>query len=223
MGERTAIRRLRLPIFLLQLLSTVLKSERGASHPERSPRVANTPGGSSKETFAADDEVCCEWEREAAQTCAKVANTYIDRMIRATAALMLGQQNVAPINGHVSGRLDVADVGFWVLALSSDILKHLRKNNWSYGDCTSPVRCKRQRDDETRGSDVEVAGILNDDGSSSSGRGVSKGLDFPGFAEAVAAFPVGCGTGTMDVALKWLEVTQASNLCWQQVCFSHYE
>lgn len=212
MGERTATRRLRCPIFLLQLLSTILKSERSASHPERSPRVANTPGVSSKETFAADDELCSKWEREAAQTCAKVANTYIDRMIRATTALMVGHQNVTPIDGHVSGSLDLADVGFWVLALSSDILKHVRKSNWSYGDCIPPMRWKRQRDGETRGSGVEVAGIPNDDGSGSPGRGVSEVLNIPGLAEAVAAFPAGRGTGTMDVALKWLEVTQASNL-----------
>lgn len=217
MGERTAIQRFRCPIFLLQLLSTILKSERGASHPERSkrasaPRVANNPGDNANEAFAANDDTCCGWEREAAQTCAKVAATYIGRMIGATTTLMLGRRNLDPINDHFSGSLDVADVGFWVFALSSDVLKHVRKSKWSYAESTSLTRCKRQRGDETRGNGAEAAGVVvsNDNGCGSSERGVSGVLDVPGLAEVVAAFPVGSGTGTMDVALKWLEVTQAS-------------
>lgn len=219
MGERTSTQRLRCSVFLLQLLSTILKSQRGASHPERSkhasaPLVADITADCTKDKFAASDETHCEWEKEAARLCAKVANTYIDRMIRATTALTVGRRNVDPFKDYVSESLGVADIGFWVFALSSDVLKHLRNSKWSYAHSISLMRCKRQRDGETRVlvPDSEAAGA-NDDGCASHRKVVSDVLDIPGLAEAVSAFPVGRSAGTMDAALKWLEVTQASNFC----------
>eukprot|EP00903_Cladosiphon_okamuranus_P010050 g9529.t1 len=234
-GERTTARRLRCAIFLLQLLSNILKAERGASHPERSrttttsaSRAADTTDDSTKEAAvsAASDEIDCRaWEKEAAQACARASNTYFTRMVQAAAVLKAarglgddGDDDRRSERVTAAAALAGEDAGFWVLAFLSDVLKCLRKDNWSYERFAFVVGCKRARDGEARAiklvsraplspaaavgtADVDVSG---EDGRDSSGLMV----DFSGLARLVAEFPVGRGKGAMNLALKWLEVTQ---------------
>ncbi|CAN0446179.1 unnamed protein product, partial [Ectocarpus sp. 8 AP-2014] len=203
-GERPLAKRLRCAIFLLQLLSTVLKNERGASHPERSSHPAanqlpELPGDAPNPAFAASDG----WEKIAVLACAREATTYLVGMVEAATALMLGGRNGATSSEDVEGSLGGADAGFWVLSLVSDILKCLRKRGWRFGDPVSFVRCKRKRDGDTGGPET-ASGLP-----SSTTAVVSEQLDVPGLSEVVPAVPVGRGMDSMDIALKWVEVTQA--------------
>ncbi|CAN0463837.1 unnamed protein product [Ectocarpus sp. 12 AP-2014] len=116
---------------------------------------------------------------------------------------MLGGRNGAGSSEDVEGSLGGADAGFWVLSLVSDILKCLRKRSWRFGDPSSIVRCKRKRDGDLGGP--ETASDLPP----STTAVVSEQLDVPGLAEVVPAVPVGNGMDSMDIVLKWVEVTQA--------------
>ncbi|CAN0429653.1 unnamed protein product [Ectocarpus fasciculatus] len=68
-GKRPLAKRLRWTIYMLQLLSTVLKNERGASHPERSNhpsanQVPGLPGDPPKATLAARTVGGKKWRRK---------------------------------------------------------------------------------------------------------------------------------------------------------------
>lgn len=228
----TPAQRLRCATFLLQLLSSILKAERGASHPERSNYASASQGANTN----GDDEIGCEWEREAPQACARASNAYLGGLVRAAAALKARGQGGDDrcSEEHVTVGLDGEDdaaIGFWVLSFLSDVLKCLRKDHWSCGDSDSTLvmGCKRKRDGEARGLEVVSCSppsaaaaavgigtadvyVSNDDGRGSSGRVV----DISGLAQLVAAFPVGRGNRAMDLALKWVEVIQASGCCWHE-------
>ncbi|CAM9492111.1 unnamed protein product [Ectocarpus sp. 13 AM-2016] len=215
-GERPLAKRLRCAIFLLQLLSTVLKNERGASHPERSSHhtanhLPGLPGDAPKAATTANNG----WKKIAAQACAREASTYLVRMVEAATALMLGGRNGAVSSEDVEGSLGGADAVFWVLSLVSDILKCLRKRFWRFGDPSSIVRCKRKRDGDA--GRPETASDLPP----STTAVVSEQLDVPGLAEVVLAVPVGSGMDSMDIELKWVEVTQllveAAKTRWRSV------
>lgn len=172
----TAAQRLRCAIFLLQLLSNILKAERGASHPERSRNApasqaasTTTTGGSTKKagsTNTTSDHNGCAWEREAAQACARASSAYLGSLVKAAAAAAAlkarGQSGGGGDDHHRSehatavAALDGEDAGFWVLAFLSDVLKCLRKDRWRCGDDpTLATGCKRTRDGEAR----EVKGV----------------------------------------------------------------
>lgn len=235
-GGRTAAQRARCAVFLLQLLSNILKTERGASHPERSNHDASasqaarpTDDSAKAALTSTNDEVGCEWETEAAQACAEASNAYLGRMVQAATALNARSRSDGDgrCGEHVAAvGLDGEDAGFWVFAFLSDVLKCLRKDKWSCGDSTFVTggNPKRKRDGEATGIKVvsyspppppppaaEAVGTV--DVSDGDGRG-SSGLvvDISALAHLVSAFPVGRGKRAMDLALKWLEVTQASVL-----------
>ncbi|CAM9334702.1 unnamed protein product [Ectocarpus sp. 4 AP-2014] len=214
--ERPLAKRLRCAIFLLQLLSTLLKNERGASHPERSSHptgnhLPGLPGDAPTAAVAANNG----WKKIAAQACAREATTYLIGMVEAATALMQGGRNGAASSEDVEGSLGGADAGFWVLSLVSDILKCLRKRSWRFGDPSSIVRCKRKRDGDA--GRPETASDLP----LSTTTVVSEQLDVPGLAEVVPAVPVGSGMDSMDIVLKWVEVTQllveAAETRWRSV------
>lgn len=229
-GKRIDAKRLRSAMFLLQLLSTILKSDRGASHPERSNQpsvieVGEPPSASSKATLAPNHQTRSGWESVAAQVCADKSEMYLEKMVREATTLVLGHQNA-----------DTNSAGFWVLSLVSDVLKGLRKRERSRGDPRPPSGCKRKHCGEARGPKVaptllsgttavaEMDGIDNGDDDGSPGLVMSGQLDVSGVAEAIAAFPVGGGSGATDVALKWLEVTQVSHYPYSRlisaVCYA---
>lgn len=159
----------------------------------------------------------------AAQACAKLANACVGKLLRAESALVLeGLHGEADMDrkGETHGEPDAV---FLVLSLLSDVLKHARKRDWSYGDYKTQVKCKRKRNDDTRDPRVVSPSLKSILPAATSAGGTSSGpafgeiasaeLDVADLAEAVTAVPVGRGTGTVDVALKWLEVTQARALC----------
>ncbi|CAM9492998.1 unnamed protein product [Scytosiphon promiscuus] len=215
-GERTDNKRRRCAVFLLQLLSTILKSERGASHPERSnhpakEEPAEPPAVSIEAVLAPKAEVCSGWETVAAQACARTSKPYLEKMVREASRL-------STVLGDHNG--DAGSIGFWVLSLLADVLKGLGKGKRGWGDVCVRPRCKRNHLGETREvmvassslpsvtTVVETDSIADDDVGDSRDRSTSERLDVTGVAEAVAAFPVEGGAGATDAALKWLEVIQ---------------
>lgn len=211
-GELSTARRVRCAVFLLQLLSNIFKTERGASHPERT----NHASASEFVTLQRDSESeACEFMNE----CARVINEYLGKMVQAATALRVRGQSGDPNADHVTGNLDAEDAGYWMLALLSDVLKYLRKDKWSCGGSSSPTTgYKRQRDAQARGHEVVSASRPSSTALAEAmdapevGEGGSSELvvDFSSMAKMVAAYPLGRSNGTMDVALKWLEVTKAS-------------
>ena len=216
---------------MLQLLSNILKAERGASHPERASnasasQAANTTTASSTKKAASttSDENDCTWEREAAKACARASSVYLGSMVKAAATLKArgqGGDDDRRSEHIAAAALDGEDAGFWVFAFLSDVLKCLRKDGRSRGDSTLAVGYKRALDGEARGvkgvsrpppSVAAAAGkadVSGDDGRRSGSSGLA--VDVSGLAKLVAAFPVERGKRAMDLALKWLEVTTASD------------
>ena len=219
---QTIAQRRRCAVFLLQLLSNIFKSERGSSHPER---ANHGPASDSPSILQRDSKkkAVLEWEKEAVQACAKVANGYLIKMVQAaaTATEARGESGDPNADQVAGSRLNEEDLGYWVFALLSDVLKYLRKDNWSCGGGSSSTTRwgKRQRDGERRGQRI-VPALLPSPATPAEARGApddegrSSGLvvDFSSLAKVVAAFPLGRGKGAMDAALKWLEVTKASVL-----------
>ncbi len=210
--ELSSAQRLRCAVFLLQLLSNVFKSERGASHPERT----NRPSASEVASVQRDSKnAAFEWESDAVQACARATGCYLGRMVQAATALKARGESGDPNVDHVSGSLTAEDAGYWVLALLSDMLKYLRKEKWSCGGSSLATRCKRRRDAQARGREVS-ASLPSSDARAEAidapdiGEDGSSGLvvNFSSLAKVVAGYPLGRSKGAMDVALKWLEVTK---------------
>lgn len=99
------------------------------------------------------------------------------------------------------------DAGFWALSLVSDVLKHVRKRGWTLPNCTATATAVESA------SSKAGAGGGGASASESDCAGDARAvLDTAGLAEAVSTVPVGRGPGLVDVALKWLEVTQESKI-----------
>lgn len=229
---------LRSATFLLQLCSTILKSQRGESHPERAvppplPQFDGTsipdrePEACGSAPTTSINSKCREGDRLAAQACAGLASPYLGKMIQVASVIMLEDLiksgNDDP--GGTGARHDGADAGFWVLSLLSDVLKHLKKREWrcQVSAARSSGKGGNDRDMEmdatdvpreaSKASPIPAAGSVDDVINSSNARGVSdevtpNSLGLADLVEALSAVPVGRGSGSPDVALKWLEVAQ---------------
>lgn len=222
--EISTARRVRCAVFLLQLLSNIFKSERGASHPERTNHAKASEIASRQRD---SENAVVEWENDAVQACARAANGYLGKMVQAATALKARGQSGDPNADRDTGSLNAEDAGYWVLSLLSDMLKYLRKEKWSCGGSSLTTGCKRQRDAPARREIVAAslpssAALAEAMDAPEVGEGDSPGLvvDFSSLAKVVAGYPLGRCEGAMDVALKWLEVTKASAFLFWHVSLS---
>ena len=164
--REAAARKVRCATVLLQLCSAILKNERGASHPERTPHPSVPPidedhTGASAETAPAGGGTKPRGrESLAAQACANIANVHLGAMVRGATALMVdgvvvGEADARGVEGSVGGA--GADAAFWVLSLVSDVLKYCRKRKWSFGDSVGvPVGRNRRRKCHVGGRSIDV-------------------------------------------------------------------
>lgn len=210
---------LRSATFLLQLCSTILKSQRGESHPERAGAPSPLQVDGASITDREDSSKYHEGDRLAAQACAGLATPYLGKMVRVASVLMLEDLSGNNFPGCTGGCHGGADAVFWVLSLLSDVLKHLRKMEWGRRVSVAPSSRKSGSDDETEATSVSreaskaVSAAGSEGGGGTNAWGVSNEvvpneLGLADLVEAFSAVPVGRRLGTPDVALKWLEVAQ---------------
>lgn len=201
--------RVRCVIFLLQLCSTTLKTQRGASHPERAGRSAVLLTTSTNGTSAATSDLLASdggtdanavagithnnveaGYSMAANACAEIAVVYLHRILQAATNIL--RKKIAGRTGErcceVEG-LGAADAVFWVLSLVSDVLKHFFKREWTCGVASDSTTAKE---------------------SITTGASSLENLELASLAAVVASIPIERGSGMVDVALKWLEVVQVS-------------
>lgn len=235
--QLTANRKLQCATFLLQVCSTTLKSERGASHPERADQPctvisSSTPTPTSP-NIGCPNTSCVREDgsstsstgsinRLAARTCAELALAYLSKMLVAASELMgaefaAGKTDDAWTKGRHSGK----DAVFWVLSFVSDVLKHFSKQQWIFPGASSSEAQKHATDALRTPTEVTSAvTVTTTANSESAARDISiyvnktssDKFDVEGLAGVVADVPVQYACGMEDVALKWLEVIQARNL-----------
>lgn len=228
-NEQTTRRRLRCAIFLLQLCSTILKSERGASHPERAKKkplaVANDRRRDQEYEgeFARDGTNRKKWEVAAASKCAEVTGQYVGRIIE---ALSIAKAEGTFGKAEVVGEHKEANVAFWATSLLSDVLKHARRRNQCFNDRDDAIRMKIEtpggRESTAPDPSVHPSKPLVANGAGASiGDGPPPnvfvnhnsqhgGLDICSLAKAVFDIHGMSATRAVDLSLKCLEVIEVS-------------
>lgn len=228
LGTKSTSRRLRCLTFLVELCCALLKDGKENSllnRVDRLPSVHSSEGSSA--TFANVDPGAGATLRErqiassnvpAGHSCAKFATQYLNEMLRGANAIMRVECDALDTaDSYAANEHAGKDAVYWVLVLVSDVLKYFARHRWTVPGCEVLPRpeCEGEigvlslytRDNPNIEPGVSTCQEL---GNGSVIKTPSKVLDLAKLVQVVTALPVKRGLGMVDVALKWLEVTQAS-------------
>lgn len=223
----TATRRLRCATFLLQLCSTILKTGRGSSHPECAEQPLDPPRTSGGDA-ALEGNKCgasADNSREdrlmpTADACAELASECLVGIVENASEIMRKYRSDAT-SEYSAEPCDSVDIMFWALSLVSDVIKNFARRRWTCRGGTGRVFPEReaglvnktvsgtsasqasQTVDDARHNTVPIG----DEASSEIGSCLDI-LDISRLVRVIAAVPIETGSHMVDVALKWLEVTQ---------------
>ena len=221
---QSAGRNLRCAASLMRVCSAVLKSEKesmSSSSPSMTSRTRPSSAGPPAAARGAEEAIPSTRDARravAAEECADMCAGYLVGIVRAASGSTLGRANGQGCSTcdpccpspEASDRGDVgkSDVVYWSLSLVSDVLK-MRHQHFPGRGWAIPAEWERERCEEIAASAAAQSATCASTGPTGS---VPGHLDVAGLAEALSELPLERGASSVDVALRWLETTQASAL-----------